>query len=108
MDSLQFKALAKDNDFTRVVISRNRDSHVIVSAILICDNEPQGFTAYNYLRDSEGRIVKFECPGEAENTIRKFGYKGPITLPASGEKVPKPAEVLKKQELPKHMPRQAE
>ena len=87
MNSIEFKALAKGNDLTRVMISSNRNSGITVSAILICDNDSQPLTAYNSLSDDEGHLVKFENIYEAEKAIRSLGYKGVIS--ASGSDVKK-------------------
>lgn len=94
MNSIEFKALAKDGDFTRVIISRNRDARITVSAILICDEESQGLTAYNYLRDGSGNIAKFDNADEAVEVIRASGYKGQICVAGLSEKAGKAERTL--------------
>ncbi len=95
MNSTEFNALAHDNDFTKVMITRYRDSYMTVSAVLLCDIESQGLTAFNSLRDDTGQIIKFDVVGEAEKMIRNCGYKGRITMLGSGGKaVNKPTEVI--------------
>ena len=60
-----------------------------VSAVLICDDESQGLTAYNYLKDGTGNIAKFDCAGEAEEAIRACGYKGQICFAGLDGKIGK-------------------
>ncbi len=79
MNTHEFKQLAKGKDFLRVVATSFEDSHVIVSAILICD-EPDYLTPYNFLRGDKGQILKFDHTEEAVTAIRMFGYKGEITF----------------------------
>ncbi|MGH8105806.1 MAG: hypothetical protein ACREO1_15350 [Arenimonas sp.] len=87
MNSTEFNELAKDGDLTRVTISCYRDSYMTVSATLLCDNESQGLTAFNYLRDITGHILKFDHLNEAEKMIRTCGYNGRITLLGTSEKI---------------------
>lgn len=89
MNTFEFSALAKDDDLTKVVITCYRDSYTTVSAVLRCDIESQGLTAYNSLRDSRGYIMQFDLIDEAEKMIRHCGYTGRITMLGSGEKAAK-------------------
>ena len=85
--NIEFMALARDGDFTRVMISRNQNSCMTVSAVLICDNEAFGLTAYNHLRDSTGNILEFKDVMAAEKTIRACGYSGQISPTDYGKNV---------------------
>lgn len=86
MNITEFKALVDDGDLTRVVISHYRDSYMAVSAILRCDNESKGLTAYNFLRDGDGQLLKFDNIHDVEKVIRDYGYQGPISIRGATEK----------------------
>lgn len=88
MNSSEFAALVDDGDLTRVMISRYRDSYMAISAILRCDDESKGLTAYNFLRDINGQLLKFDNVHDAEKVIRDCGYQGPISIRGTSEKTP--------------------
>ncbi len=86
MDTTEFKALAKGHDLKRVTITIYQSAQATVSAILRCDDDLDELTAYNFLRDLKGEIVKYASVEEATAAIHKFGYRGEISFVRAGGK----------------------
>ncbi|MGH8109393.1 MAG: hypothetical protein ACREO1_11865 [Arenimonas sp.] len=80
MNTSEFKVFARGDDFKRVVVTCEQDLHMCVSALMRCDDELDDLTTYNYLRDPEGEIVKFDSTDEALTLIHMFGYRGKIAV----------------------------
>ncbi len=79
MDTTEFKELAKGKDLVKVLVNLFEDSQVIVSAHLVCDL-PNQLTPYNFLRDDQGQVIKFDSTEQAVTAIRMFGYRDEITF----------------------------
>lgn len=87
MNTHQFKALAKSSDFEKVAITIYQGAHTTVCAYLRCDGESTELSAYNYLRDAEGEVVKFDSVEEATTAIHMFGFRGKIDFIRSSEEL---------------------